>query len=152
MARYAAPVTKVHLYLGIAVLASNGLAAAWGAIAWTRRDPSTIFWYLLRAAQVIVVVQVVAGVVLLAGGKKPPDSLHYIYGIAPLVISLVCEAARVGIAQSELEAAGDIDALERREQILLARRVVLREMGTMTIGAILIVTLALRAASTGGGL
>ena len=143
--------TKVHLYLGIAVLASNGLTAAWGAIAWTRRDPSTIFWYLLRTAQVIVVIQVVAGVVLLAGGKKPPDSLHYVYGIAPLVISLVCEAARVGIAQSELETAGDIDALERREQILLARRVVLREMGTMTIGAILIVTLALRAASTGGG-
>ena len=47
--------TKLHLYLGIAVLASNGLAAAWGAIAWTRRDPSAIFWYLLRTAQVIVV-------------------------------------------------------------------------------------------------
>jgi len=145
-------VTKLHLYLGIAVLASNGLAAAWGGIAWTRRDPSTIFWYLLRTAQVIVVVQVVLGVVLLAGGKKPPDSLHYVYGIAPLVVSLVCEAARVGIAQGEIDAAGDIEALDRREQILLARRVVLREMGTMTIGAILIVTLALRAASTGGGL
>ena len=143
--------TKLHLYLGVAVLASNGLTAVWGAIAWTRRDPSTIFWYLLRTAQVIVVVQVVLGVVLLAGGKKPPDSLHYVYGIAPLVVSLVCEAARVAIAQSELEAAGDINSLDRREQILLARRVVLREIGTMTIGAILIVTLALRAASTGGG-
>jgi hypothetical protein len=144
-------VTKLHLYLGVAVLASNGLTAVWGAIAWTRRDPSTIFWYLLRTAQVIVVVQVVLGVVLLAGGKKPPDSLHYVYGIAPLVVSLVCEGARVAIAQSELEGAGDIDSLDRREQILLARRVVLREIGTMTIGAILIVTLALRAASTGGG-
>jgi len=144
-------VTKLHLYLGIAVLASNGLAAGWGAIAWTRRDPSTIFWYLLRTAQVIVVVQVVLGAFLLGSGKKPPDSLHYVYGIAPLVVSLICEAARVAIAQSELEAAGDIEALDRREQILLARRVVLREIGTMTIGAILIVTLALRAASTGGG-
>ena len=107
--------------------------------------------YLLRTAQVIVVVQVVLGAFLLGSGKKPPDSLHYVYGIAPLVVSLICEAARVAIAQSELEAAGDIEALDRREQILLARRVVLREIGTMTIGAILIVTLALRAASTGGG-
>ena len=56
---------------------------------------------------------------------------------------------RVSIAQAELEGVEDFEALERREQILLARRVVLREMGTMTIGAILIVTLALRAASTG---
>ena len=55
----------------------------------------------------------------------------------------------MSIAQAELEGVEDFEALERREQILLARRVVLREMGTMTIGAILIVTLALRAASTG---
>ena len=141
--------TKLHIYLGVAVLATNGLTALWGAIAWTRRDPSSIFWYLLRTAQVVVVVQVVLGVVLLASGKKPADSLHYVYGALPLVVSLVCEAARVSIAQAELEGVEDFEALERREQILLARRVVLREMGTMTIGAILIVTLALRAASTG---
>ena len=141
--------TKLHIYLGVAVLATNGLTALWGAIAWTRRDPSSIFWYLLRTAQVVVVVQVVLGVVLLAGGKKPADSLHYVYGALPLVVSLICEAARVSIAQAELEGVEDFESLERREQILLARRVVLREMGTMTIGAILIVTLALRAASTG---
>src|SRR5947209_2259040 len=43
-----------------------------------------------------------------------------------------------------------LDALPREQQVLIARRVVVREMGIMTVGAILIVTLALRAAQSGG--
>ena len=144
--------TRVHEVVGIAELGTNALAAAWGGIAWIRRDPSVVFWYLLRVAQATVVLQVGLGVALLAGGRKPPDELHYLYGIAPLVVSLVTEAMRVSQAQAEFEGIEDVEALERREQILLARRVVLREMGVMTIGTILIVTLALRAAATSGGL
>jgi hypothetical protein len=44
-----------------------------------------------------------------------------------------------------------VDALERREQVLLARRVVMREMAIMTVGTLLIVTLALRASAVNGG-
>ena len=44
----------------------------------------------------------------------------------------------------------DLEALERSEQVALARRVALGEMGVMTIGALLILTLALRAYQTGG--
>jgi hypothetical protein len=54
------------------------------------------------------------------------------------------------VAQKELEDVDDVDALERSEQIALARRVALGEMGVMTIGALLILTLALRAYQTGG--
>jgi hypothetical protein len=43
-----------------------------------------------------------------------------------------------------------VGALERREQVALARRVALNEMGVMTVGALLILTLALRAYQTGG--
>jgi hypothetical protein len=43
------------------------------------------------------------------------------------------------------------DALTRTEQIAIARRVALAEMGVMTVGALLILTLALRAYQTGGG-
>jgi hypothetical protein len=141
-------VSRVHEILGIAVLASNGLAAAWGGVAWSRQHPSTVFWYLLRLAQVVVVVEVVVGVILLAQGRKA-GGIHYVYGIAPLVVSLFSEGARITVASAEVANAGDVEALERRDQILLARRVVLREIGVMTIGAILIVTLALRAAATG---
>jgi hypothetical protein len=132
--------------VGIAVLALNGLAAAWGSVAWLRRDPSVYFWYVLRAAQAAVVVQAVLGFVLLADGRDAPDGLHLFYGITPLLVAFVTEGMRVGAAQAEVAEIEDVDALERREQVLLARRVVMREMGVMTIGTLMIVTLSLRAA------
>ena len=132
--------------MGIAVLALNALAAAWGGIAWLRRDPSVWFWYVLRAAQAAVVVEAALGGVLLANGHDAPDGLHLFYGITPLFVSFVTEGMRVGVAQQEVAEVGDVETLEHREQVLLARRVVMREMGVMTIGALMIVTLSLRAA------
>jgi hypothetical protein len=140
----------VHAGLGIAVLASNGIAGAWGAVAWLNGRTSVAFWTLLRVAQACVVAQVVLGLLLLASGESAPDGLHIAYGISPLVVTLVTEGLRVTVAQKELEDVGDIDALERREQILLARRVAHSEMGVMTVGLLLILTLALRAFQTGG--
>ena len=139
----------IHEVLGVAVLASNGLAGAWGALAWRRQIPSTIFWYLLRAAQVIVVTEVVVGVILAAQGKKV-DAIHWVYGVSPLVVSLFSEGARITVASATVAEVDDVETLERREQVLLARRIVVREIGVMTIGAILIVTLGLRAIATGG--
>lgn len=138
--------------VGIAVLASNALAAGWGALGWLRKDAraSIAFWPLLRVAQATVVVQAIVGFILLARGSSAPDGLHAAYGIAPLLISLVSEGMRVGVAQRELEGVEDLEALERPEQIAVARRVALGEMGVMTVGALLILTLALRAYQTGG--
>ena len=141
--------TEVHAVVGIAVIAANALAGAWGGVAWLRRSPSIAFWYLLRVAQGVVVVQVAIGLALILTGRESPDELHFVYGIAPLVVSLVSEGMRVGAAQrelDELEGGGDLEALDRAEQAQIARRVVRREMGVMTVGALLIVTLALRAA------
>jgi hypothetical protein len=140
----------VHLVLGIAVLAANLAAGAWGGIAWARKQPSVWFWYVLRAAQAVVVAQVTLGLVLLGTGHHAGQELHYVYGISPLVVTLVTEAMRAGAAERELEDVDDVDALSPAEQRAVARRVVLREMGVMTIGALLITTLALRAATTGG--
>jgi hypothetical protein len=134
------------------VLVSNAVTAGWGALAWLRKDAraSIAFWPLLRVAQATVVVQAVVGFLLLAGGLSAPDGLHVVYGVAPLVVSLVSEGMRVGVAQRELDGVEDVDALERGEQVALARRVALGEMGVMTVGALLILTLALRAYQTGG--
>jgi hypothetical protein len=140
----------IHEVLGIAVLAANLLAAAWGAVAWSRKVPSIAFWPILRVAQGTVAAEVLLGGVLWAQGHEPPDRLHYLYGIAPLVVSLVCEGMRVGAAQKELTDVEDVDALTHREQVLIARKVVIRQMGVMTVGSLLIVTLALRAAASGG--
>jgi len=140
------------MWLGIMVLAANGVAAGFGAATWLRRQPrwSLVFWPLLRVAQAVVAMQVVLGLLLAASGESAPDGLHIVYGASPLVVSLVSEGMRVGVAQRQLEDVGDIDALERSDQIALARRVALAEVGVMTIGALLIVTLALRAYQTGG--
>jgi hypothetical protein len=137
---------------GIAVLATNAAAAGWGAVGWLRKDAgmSIVFWPLLRAAQATVVVEAIVGFLLLARGASAPDGLHIAYGVAPLVIALVSEGMRVAVAQRELEDVDDLEALERREQVALAKRVALGEMGVMTVGALLIVTLALRAYQTGG--
>ena len=141
-----------HAAVGIAVLATNLVAAVWGAIGWARRDAraSIVFWPLLRAAQAAVVVQVVLGLLLVARGASAPDGLHIVYGISPLIVTLVSEGMRAAVAQRELEDVDDVDALERSEQVALAKRVALGEMGVMTVGALLILTLALRAFQTGG--
>lgn len=130
-------------------LGTNGIAAAWGAVAWLRQVPATSFWPVLRVAQAAVVLAVLTGVAMWLDGVEPPDSLHYLYGIAPLVVTLVSEAMRVGAAQREIEELdGDLEALPRRQQVLVARRIVLREIGVMTIGTLLVVTLMLRAAGS----
>jgi hypothetical protein len=138
--------------VGIAVLAANAAAAAWGAVGWLRKEAgmSIVFWPLLRVAQATVVVEALVGFLLLARGASAPDGLHIAYGVAPLVVALVSEGMRVAVAQRELEGVDDLERLERREQVALAKRVALGEMGVMTVGALLIVTLALRAYQTGG--
>jgi len=138
------------MWVGIAVLATNALAGGWGAVAWLRKRVSGVFWYLLRVAQATVAVQVAIGFILLARGETAPDGLHIAYGVAPLVITLVSEGMRLGAAQRELEDVEDIDGMERPEQIAIALRVAQAEMGVMTIGALLILTLALRGYQTGG--
>jgi hypothetical protein len=138
--------------VGIAVLVTNAAAAGWGVVGWLRHNAraAIAFWPLLRAAQATVVIQAVLGLLLLARGESAPDGLHVIYGIVPLFVSLISEGMRAGVAQRELEGVEDVDALSHAEQVTLARKVALGEMGVMTVGALLILTLALRAYQTGG--
>ena len=140
----------VHAVLGVSVLGANLLAAGWGAVAWLRKEPSVWFWYLLRVAQAVVVVQVVLGFILFARGLRAPDGLHVVYGIAPLVVTFFSEGMRAGVAHAVLVDVEDVDSLSPDDQRTVARQVVLREIGVMTVGALLIVTLALRAVQSGG--
>ena len=136
--------------MGVALMVLNLVAALWGTVAWAAKRASVSFWYVLRVAQLAVVASVVLGLVRLAAGAAPSDKLHYVYGVAPLVIAVVTEAMRAGAAAREVaEVEGDAEALPHREKVLLARRVVVREIGIMTVGVILVVTLLLRAMQSG---
>jgi len=137
--------------VGVAVLAANLVAGGWGAVAWLANRASVAFWYILRAAQVTVVVQVLLGAVLLTLGHEADDPLHYMYGSAPLLVSLFAEGMRAGAAQREIPEGVAFETLGATEQRTIALRIVRREMGVMTIAALLIVAFAIRAAQTSGG-
>jgi hypothetical protein len=140
-------VLTAHVVVGIAVIATNLIAGAWGSAAWLRREPSVGFWYALRIAQVTVVLQIALGAILLLSGREAANGLHYLYGILPILVSLLAEAARAGAADREL-AGLDFESLPRNRQSLIALEIVRRETGIMAVSALVILLLALRAAGT----
>jgi hypothetical protein len=144
-------VETVHLILGVAVLATNAVAGGWGGLAWLQRRPSVGFWYALRVAQAAVVCQVLAGAVLLLLGREAPDGLHYVYGILPLLVTLLAEGARTGVADREL-AGLDFDGLPDGRRRAIAGEIVRRETGIMAVSALIVLFLALRAAAESGTL
>jgi hypothetical protein len=140
----------LHMWTGIAVVASSLAAGLWGGVAWLRSRPSVVFWYLMRAAQVSVVVQILLGTLLILIGREPPDGLHYVYGLLPLLVSFLGEGAKAGVAEREIQGL-DFDALPdgRRREIAVA--ISRDETGIMALSALVIFGLALRAAAVGGG-
>lgn len=140
---------EVHLVVGCALILLNLVAFAVGGIAWYRDRPSIPFWYLLRAAQASVFLQTMLGGLLVFTGHEASDDLHYLYGILPLLVSLLAEGARTGAAEREL---GDVDfeSLPAETQESLAFAIVRREMGIMAVSCGVILFLALRAAGTSG--
>jgi len=139
--------TSVHLVTGVSVVLLNLVAGGVGGAAWLRNRPSVPFWYLLRAAQFAVFVQVMLGGLLVFTGHKSLDDLHYVYGLLPLPVSLLAEAARAGAAEQEI---GDreFDTLPAEDQRTIALAIVRREMGIMTVSCLVILFLGLRAAAT----
>ena len=138
--------TELHLISGVALLAANLLAGAWGGIAWLQRRPTLGFWYALRVAQAAVVLQVILGLILVFLGEEAVD-LHYLYGGLPLLMSFLAELTRAGAAQQEL---GELDfrSLPEERQNAVALAILRREMGIMAVACLVIFFLALRAAGT----
>ena len=144
---------EVHIVCGIAAIVLNGLAACWGAWAWWRAQPSTAFWGVLRLGQLAVVVQAVAGGIFYLISRHAPG-LHILYGVLPLAVSFIAEGLRASSAQLVLDkyghasaqAVGELPAVEQRAVVV---EIVRREMGVMTLSALVIVGLLARAAGTG---
>lgn len=139
----------LHIAVGVLLIALNAAAGIVGGVAWYRNRPSIPFWYLLRAAQAAVFVQALLGGLLVVTDHEPAESLHYLYGILPLVVSFIAEGARLDAAQREV---GDLDpeSLTQDEQQSLALAIVRREMGIMAVSCGVIFFLGLRAAGTSG--
>jgi hypothetical protein len=142
-------VIAAHIALGIAVVAVNLAAGAWGAWAWWRELPAPGFWPLLRAGQALVAVEAaLGGALLLAGEELPP--LHLVYGLTPLAVALFAEQLRVVSAQTELDRRGlegreAVAALSESERRQLVRAIVRREIGVMAASAVVVALLGIRA-------
>ncbi len=145
---------EVHLVAGVLAVALNGVAALYGGWCWWRVRTSGWFWRVLRAGQAVIVVQVALGGVLVLLGHKPPG-LHVLYGVLPLLVSLLAEQLRAASAQMVLdlrgyESAQAVGKLPEEEQRAVVVAILQREMGVMAIAALVNVVLLARAAMTPG--
>ncbi len=139
-----------------ALAALNAIPTLVGAVRWYEQRPSRSFWVLLRVGQVAALVFAIAVGVLAAAGKQPSDNLFYLYSLLPLAVGFVAEQLRVAAAQTILDQRGLDDAqavgeLPAEEQHAVVAEIVRREMGVMTLSALVVVFLALRAAMTAHG-
>jgi hypothetical protein len=138
------------------VAALNAVAALLGAWRWYREEVSASFWISLRCAQVSALVFALAVGTLALAGRYSNERLFYLYALLPLAIAFVAEQLRVAAAQTVLDQRDLVDAqavgeLEQTQQREVVSAIVRREMGVMTLSALVVVFLALRAAGTAHG-
>jgi hypothetical protein len=143
----------VHVAFAGVTVALNVIAALWGIWCWWRSAPSGWFWRVLRVAQVSLVIQAALGFILAATSTYKPDTLHLVYGVLPLAMSFIGEQFRISSAQAVLDARGfesaqAVGQLPGDEQREVALAIIRREIGVMTLAAIMIVVLLARAATT----
>ncbi len=135
----------------------NGAAGAWGSWRWWTVEPSRAFWVLVRVGQVGAGALVLLAGVAYASGARPDDGLFWLYAALPTAIGFFAEQFRILSAQTVLEARGLPDAeavgeLPADQQRSVVLQIVRREMGVMTLGALVAAFLALRAISETPGL
>jgi hypothetical protein len=150
------------LVAGVLVVAClNAVSGLLGGLLWYRGEPTdrrwlTAFWVLLRVGQGSALVLALAVGSLAAAGKYSNDHLFYLYALLPLAVAFVAEQLRVASAQTILDKRGlrhaeEVGGLPEAEQHRIVAEIVRREMGVMALSALVVVFLALRAASTAHG-
>jgi hypothetical protein len=143
-------VTTVHIVLGFATVATTLAAGLWGAWKWWRVEPSALFWRLLRTAQALLLAEAALGGIMLLAGKSPDSDLHYVYGLVPILVSFAAEGLRIGSAETVLDVRGiegsdDLRGRPDAEQRSVVLQIVRREMGVMTLAALVMFGLEIRA-------
>ncbi len=144
----------------LAVSVLNALPTGLGGWLWYTGTPTvkgaSTFWVLLRVGQGSALTLAVAVGSLAVAGDYSTNHLFYLYALLPLAVGFVAEQLRVASAQTILDQHGlpDADAvgkLDEREQREIINEVVRREIGVMVLSSLVVVFLALRAASTAHG-
>ncbi|HEX5307908.1 MAG TPA: hypothetical protein VFW38_02380 [Solirubrobacteraceae bacterium] len=137
--------------------AANAVPALLGAWRWHRDENSRGFWITLRVGQAAALAYAVVVGVLVVAGHSAGEQLFYLYALLPLAVAFVAEQLRIASAQTildqrGLEGAQAVGALPEPEQHAIVAAIVRREMGVMTLSALVVIFLAWRAAETAHGL
>jgi hypothetical protein len=142
---------EIHIAIGVLAVALNAAAFSWGAYCYWRAEESTSFWRLLRSSQIAIVLEAALGGIYAINHRTP--SIHIIYGVLPILVSFLAEQLRVASAQMVLdrqgfESSAAVGELPESEQREVVRTILLREMGVMTLAALVCIVLLARAAGT----
>lgn len=145
----------------LAVALLNALPAVLGLSSWYRgraadRRAARAFWVLLRVGQGAALVLALVVGSLAVAGRYSSEHLFYLYALLPLAVAFVAEQLRVASAQTILDQRDLADAqavgeLPASEQRAIVAAIVSREVIVMALSALVVVFLALRAASTAHG-
>ncbi len=156
----------------LAVAALNLASGVLGILIWYRgggvadwhhghgRSPADgsvrAFWMMLRVGQGSALALAIVVGSMAATGRYSSEHLFYLYALLPLAVAFVAEQLRVASAQTILDQRGlenteAVAALPESEQHELVAAIVHREIGVMATSALVVVFLALRAASTAHG-
>jgi hypothetical protein len=135
----------------------SAAAAVVGGWAWWQVREARAFWIVLRASQVLAVLLAATAGVAAALGKRPDDGLFWVYALVPIAVSFVAEQFRVLSAQTVLDARGLADAsavgtLPEADQRSIVVAILRRETGVMTLAALVVCLLAIRAIGTASGM
>lgn len=127
-----------------------------GGRGWWAGGPVRAFWVALRVGQGSALALAIAAGSLAAASRYSSEHLFYLYALLPLAVAFVAEQLRLASAQTildqrGLESSAAVGALPEDEQRALVAAIVRREIGVMATSAIVVVFLALRAASTAHG-
>ncbi|HEX4563719.1 MAG TPA: hypothetical protein VH115_04620 [Solirubrobacteraceae bacterium] len=152
--------TEAVVAAALAVAALNVPPALLGGWLWYWGEPTErgtrAFWILLRIGQGSVLMLAIAIGSLAAAGKRSSEGLFYLYALLPIAISFIAEQMRIASAQIVLDERGlenakAVGRLDEHAQRHLVSQIVRREVAVMAISAVVVVFLALRAASTAHG-
>jgi hypothetical protein len=145
----------------LAVAGLNAVSGLLGAWLWYREETTDrklhrAFWVMLRVGQGSALTLALAVGSLAVAGHYASDQLFYLYALLPLAVAFVAEQLRVASAQTILDQRGlndaeAVGALPERDQQRIVAEILRRETGVMALSALVVVVLALRAASTAHG-